>query len=102
MDKQVKLTYRNLCMMRDRIHGLTVREIASVWGVSVRVVSSGINRVASGCMRDAMTQTQGDPEHPATPRFTVEEFTTDPRGAMVAIMEERISKIEELYPSVKD
>ncbi len=101
MDRKIKDDYRDLCMMRDRIHGMTLKEIAMVWGCTVRTASSRINKVASECMRQAMEQTQGDPDHPAAVRFTVEEFTKDPRGAMVAIMEEHIAGIEERFPDVR-
>ena len=101
MDPKIKNTYRDLCMMRDRIHGMTIKEIAAVWGCTARTASNRINATASECMRQAMEQTQGDPDHPSTPRFTVEEFTLDPRAAMVAIMEEHIAAIEERFPDVR-
>jgi hypothetical protein len=52
-------------------------------------------------MRQAMEQTQGDPDHPATMRFTLEEFTRDPRFAMAAIMRSHLAKIEEQFPELQ-
>lgn len=101
MDKKIIDDYRDLCMMRDRIGGASIQEVATVWGCTVRTASRHIKAVASECMRQAMEQTQGDPDHPSTPRFTVEDFTKDPRAAMVAIMGELIKRIEKTYPGVK-
>jgi len=100
-DKKTKDDYRDLRMMQDRIDGHPIAAIACAWGCTVRTASAHIKAIASECMRQAMTQTQGDPEHPATPRFTLEEFTTDPRSAMVAIMRSHIAAIEEKYPGVQ-
>ncbi len=101
-DNNVQVHYNKFLMMRDRIGGMTVKEVAVTWGVTASTAGRYINAVASDCMREAMTQTQGDPDHPSTPRFTIEEFTTDPRAAMVAIMEEHIKTIEAKCPGVKD
>lgn len=101
MDCKIRREYKKLIMTRERVRGLTVKEIAAAYGVTPRQAGSWINACASDCMRDAMRQTQGDPDHPATVRFTVEEFTTDPRGAMIAILEEKITKVETLFPNVK-
>lgn len=98
---KIKQEYTKFLMMRDRLRGMTIKEIASTWGVTPSSASRYVNAVASECMRIAMAQTQGDPEHPSTPRFTVEDFTNDPRAAMVAIMEEQITKLEKNYPDVK-
>ena len=88
-------------MFRDRMRGESLKEVADIWGCTVRFASRHINAVASECMRQAMEQTQGDPDHPSTPRFTVEDFTKDPRAAMVAIMDELIERIEKQYPGIK-
>jgi hypothetical protein len=101
-DNKVKAHYNRFLMMRDRINGATVKEIAVTWGVTASTAGRYINGVASDCMREAMTQTQGDPDHPSTPRFTIEEFTTDPRAAMVAIMEDHIRALETKCPGVKE
>lgn len=100
MEKVIKDTYRDLCMMRDRINGASLKEVALAWGCTTRTASRHIKLTASECMRQAMEQTQGDPDHPSTPRFTVEEFTKDPRAAMVAIMEEHISRLEKQFPGL--
>lgn len=102
MDKKIKQEYNRHLMTRDRISGATVKEIAEMYGVTASTAGRYINAVASECMRQAMAQTQGDPDHPSTPRFTVEEFTTDPRAAMVAILLEHITAIERKFPGVKE
>lgn len=102
MNKKIRDDYRDLCMMRDAIAGEDMQTIAMAWGCTVRTASSRIRRTASEMMRQAMEQTQGDPDHPASSRFTLEEFTADPRGAMVAIMRGHIETIERDYPILKD
>lgn len=99
--QQIHNDYRDLRMMKDRMEGVSLKEIALAWGCTVRTASKHIQTVASECMRQAMEQTQGDPDHPSTPRFTVEEFTKDPRGAMIAIMNGHLKTIEERFPDVK-
>lgn len=102
MDQSIKKDYNKLLMTRDRIRGATIKEIGEMWGVTARTASRYVNATASECMRKAMEQTQGDPDHPSTPRFTVEEFTTDPRAAMVAILLEHITAVERQFPGVKE
>lgn len=100
-DKKLKNDYRDLCMLRDRLNGLSMQEISAVWGTTVRTASTHVKAMASECMRKAMEQTQGDPDHPSTPRFTLEEFTRDPREAMIAILTTLIAQIEEQYPDIQ-
>lgn len=100
-DKKIKNDYRDLRMMQDQIDGHPTETIAAAWGCTVRTARSHIKATASECMRQAMEQTQGDPDHPSTPRFTLEEFTKDPRAAMVGIMQTHIAAIEEKYPGIQ-
>ena len=100
-DKKIKNDYCDLRMMQDQIDGHPTETIAAAWGCTVRTARSHIKATASECMRQAMEQTQGDPDHPSTPRFTLEEFTKDPRAAMVGIMQTHIAAIEEKYPGIQ-
>jgi hypothetical protein len=100
-DKKIKDEYRDLRMMQDRIDGQLIETISAAWGCTVRTARSHIKATASECMRQAMEQTQGDPDHPSSPRFTIEEFTKDPRAAMVAIMRSHIAAIEEKYTALQ-
>ncbi len=100
-DKKLKNDYRDLCMTRDTINGLSLKEVAAVWGCTPRTATIHVKAMASECMRKAMEQTQGDPDHPSTPRFTLEEFTRDPREAMIAILTTLIAQIEEQYPDIQ-
>ena len=100
-DKKTATDYRDLRMMQDTIDGHPMEHIAVAWGCSKRVASSHVKAIASECMRQAMEQTQGDPDHPAITRFTVEEFTRDPRAAMVGIMRSHIAAIEEKYREIQ-
>jgi hypothetical protein len=100
-DKKLKEDYRDLRMMQDQIDGHPIEAISAAWGCTVRTARAHIKATASECMRQAMEQTQGDPDHPSTPRFKLEEFTKDPRSAMVAIMRNHIAAIEEKYPGLQ-
>jgi len=100
-DKKIADDYRDLRMMQDKIDGHPIAHIATAWGCSNRVAMSHVKATASECMRQAMEQTQGDPDHPAVSRFTLEEFTKDPRAAMVAIMRSHIAAIEEKYKEIQ-
>ena len=100
-DKKVRDDYRDLRMMQDQIDGHSIETISAAWGLTVRTARARIKAIASECMRQAMEQTQGDPDHPSTTRFTLEEFTLDPRSAMVGIMRTHIAAIEEKYPGVQ-
>ena len=100
-DEKVKRDYRDLRMMQDTTDGHPVKEIAAAWGITPATAGKRIKAVASECMRQAMEQTQGDPDHPSTPRWTLEEFTRDPRAAMLAIMRGHIAAIEERYKGIQ-
>jgi hypothetical protein len=102
MDPKIVNEYRSLLMMRECLAGELVKDIAARYGVTARTASQRIKAAATACMREAMRQTQGDPEHPATVRFTVEEFTADPREAMDAMMRTFINVIETRYPQIKE
>ncbi len=101
VDKKIQDDYRDLRMMQDKIDGHPAETIAAAWGCTVRRARSRVKAMASECMRQAMEQTQGDPDHPSSPRFTLEEFTKDPRAAMVAVMRTHIAAIEEKYPGLQ-
>lgn len=96
-DKNIKAHYTDLRMMQDKLDGHDVATIAAAWGCTKRVAHAHIKAIASECMRQAMEQTQADPDHPSTQRFTLEDFTRDPRAAMAAIMRSHIAAIEERY-----
>lgn len=91
---KVRDRYRDLMMMKAIMQGRKYKEVASVYRLSPRTTSRRVKDIASEMMRDAMQQTQGDPDHPATVRWTVEEFTADPRGCMRAMMNYHIEKLE--------
>jgi hypothetical protein len=99
-DKKIQAHYNDLQMMRDKLAGSSVGEIAAAWGCTKRTAHARIKSIASECMRQAMEQTQGDPDHPATQRFTLEDFTRDPRAAMEGIMRSHIAAIEERYREI--
>ena len=92
--------YRDLCMMRDVVHGVDYKTVAMLWGCTVRTARGHVKGVAMEMMRLAMVNTQGIPEHPATMRFRIEEFTADPRACMVAMMNDEIRKLEERFPDI--
>lgn len=90
----VRDRYRDLLMMREVSLGAKFKDVAATYGLSPRTVSMRVKTMASEMMREAMTQTQGDPNHPAEVRWTVEEFTRDPRGCMNAMMKHHIELLE--------
>ncbi len=101
LPKSLTDDHRDLCMLRDMLRGLTLKEIAMVWGCSKRTASMHIKSMGSDMMRAVFVATQGDTEHPASPRWTVEEFTSDPRGCLVAMTQQHIDNIEKQYPRIK-
>jgi len=93
--------YRDLCILRDRLAGCTVKEIALLWGCTVRVANNRIKAAAAEMMREVFKATQGDPDHPASPRWTIEEFTADPRACLVLMTTYHIDKLRETYSALK-
>ena len=100
-DAKLRDAYRDLCMMREKVGGAEFKAIGLVYGVSTRTASMRVRNIASEMMRKAMQNTQADPDHPTPARFTVHEFTSDPKGCMVAMMNDEIVRLEELYPALK-
>lgn len=107
MEKQFELPkslvddYRDLCMLRDMLRGMSVKEISMAWGTTTRTANNHIKAMASDMMRAIFVATQGDIEHPSSPRWTVEEFTSDPRGCLIAMTNTHIENIEGQYPRIK-
>jgi len=100
LPKSLRDDYRDLCMLRDMMHGLSVKEIAMVWGCTSRTAAIHIKTMGSDMMRAVFVAVQGDPEHPAVPRWTLEEFTKDPRGCLIAMTDQHIATIEKQYPTI--
>lgn len=96
----VRDQYRDLLMMQAITLGHPYKEVAAKYAISPRTCSRRVKDIASECMRQAMEQTQGDPDHPAAVRWTVEEFCADSRGCMVAMMKHHISKLEGEHPGL--
>ncbi len=96
----VRDQHRDLLMMRAIMGGKPYRAVAAVYGVTSRTCSRRVKDIASEMMRQAMEQTQGDPEHPATVRWTVEEFCADSRSCMIAMMAHHLEQIEKQYPAL--
>ena len=101
LPKSLLTDYRDLCMLRDMMRGHSVKEIALMMGCTTRTASIHIKTMASNMMREAFVNTQGDPEHPANPRWTLEEFSHDPRGCLIAMTDMHIENIEKTYPRIK-
>lgn len=96
----VRDLYRDLQMMQAMTLGHSYKDVASNYGVSARTCSRRVKDIASECMRQAMEQTQGDPDHPAQVRWTVEEFCADSRGCMVVMMKHHIEQLEGEHPGL--
>ena len=101
LPKSLQDDYRDLCMLRDMLRGLTMKELSVLWGCTVRVANNHVKAMASDMMRAVFVATQGDPEHPSSPRWTLEEFTKDPRGCLIAMTNTHIENIEGQYPRIK-
>ena len=93
--------YRDLCMLRDRMQGESVKAISMAWGCTVRTANNHLKSTASEMMRQVFVATQGDPEHPSNPRWTIEEFTGDPRACLVLMTATHIDNLERAYPLLK-
>lgn len=93
--------YRDLKMMAQIINGFDYKAIAMLWGVSVAVAMERVKSVAFEIMRIVMANVKANPDHPAPARWTVDEFTKDPRGCMVAMMRDEIRKLEAEWPELK-
>ena len=104
LNPKLRDEYRDLLMMRTLIGGKTMAGVAEQYGLSRRTASRRVRDMASEMMRRAMESTVGDMDHPGADkaRFTVVEFTADPRAAMVILMHETIAKLEEQYPALKE
>lgn len=96
----VRDLYRDLQMMRAITLGHPYKDVAASYAVSARTCSRRVKDIASEMMRQAMEQTQGDPDHPAAVRWTVEEFCADSRGCMVAMMKHHIEQLEGEHPGL--
>ena len=93
--------YRDLCLLRERLEGVPVKSLALAWGCTVRTVNSHLKETASEMMRQVFVATQGDPEHPSSPRWTIEEFTADPRACLALMTTTHIDNLERAYPLLK-
>lgn len=100
LPKQLRAEYRDLCMLRDTLAGTPMRGIAHLWGCTVRTANKHVKAMASEMMREVFVNVQGDPEHPAQTRWTVEDFTQDPRGCLVAMTRTQIERLEQSYPAL--
>ena len=100
LDAKLKDEYRDLLMLRERMQGATIKSVAVRWGCTDRTASWRIRSTGYEMMQLAMKATQADPEHPANARFTVEDFTGDPRSCMAAMMRDTIAKLEREFPAL--
>jgi transposase len=98
---KVRDLYRDLQMMHAIMQGHAYTKVAATYGVSPRTCSRRVKDIASECMRQAMEQTQGDPDHPAAVRWTVEEFCADSRGCMIAMMKHHMEQLEGEHPGLR-
>ncbi len=101
LPKSLTDDYRDLCMVRDMLRGMLLKEIAMAWGCTTRTAAMHIKTMSSDMMRAVFVGVQGDPEHPSNPRWTLEEFTKDPRGCLIAMTDTHIENIERQYPRIK-
>lgn len=101
LPKSLTNDYRDLCMLRDTLRGMSMKEISMTWGCTVRTAGNHVKAMASDMMRAVFVATQGDIEHPSSPRWTIEEFTGDPRSCLIAMTQTHIDNIEKQYPRIK-
>jgi hypothetical protein len=101
LPRELRNDYRDLCMLRDMLCGHTTKEIALMWGCTTRTALKHIRATGSEMMRQVFVATQGDPEHPGTSRWTIEEFTANPRSCLVAMTFTHIENLEKQYPALK-
>lgn len=99
-DAKLRDQYRDLQMMKSVMEGKAIKFVAAATGISPRTCRRRVNIMAGEMMRRVMEQTQGDPDHPAEVRYTVEEFTANPRGCLVSIMQDTIREIERQFPDL--
>ena len=100
LDAKLRDEYRDLQMMEQVMEGAPIKSVAELYAVSPRTCRNRVNTIASEMMRRVMVSTQGDPEHPATVRFTVEEFTNNPRGCLQSMMHDTIRELEKQFPAL--
>jgi hypothetical protein len=101
LDAKLRDQHRDLKMMREVMGGRAIANVASDYGLSPRTCRNRVNTIGTTMMRAVMAATQGDPEHPSTVRFTVEEFTNNPRGCLKAMMDDTIRELEQQFPALK-
>jgi len=98
LDAKLRDEHRDLLMMRDVMEGKAIKYVAACHGISPRTARRRVQLIGSEMMRRVMESTQSDPDHPASARWTVEEFTADPRGCMHAMMMDTLRTIEARFP----
>jgi len=101
LPKTLRDDYRDLCMLRDMLRGHSTKELALKWDCTPRTVNRHIKQMSFNMMRSVFRSIQGDPEHPSTPRWTVEEFCNDSRGCLITMTDTHIAGIERTYPRIK-
>lgn len=101
LPRELRNDYRDLCMLRDMLCGHSTKEIALMWGCTVRTANKHIKATGSEMMRQVFVATQGDPEHPSQPRWTIEEFTANPRSCLVTMTFSHVENLEKQYPALK-
>ena len=97
---KVRDLHRDLQMMHAIMQGHAYTKVAASFGVSPRTCSRRVKDIASEMMRQAMEQTQGDPDHPAQVRWTVEQFCADSRACMIVMMKHHIEQLEGEHPQL--
>lgn len=101
LNAKLRDEYRDLQMMEQVMEGAPIKSVAELYGVSPRLCRARVNTIASEMMRRVMLNTQGDPDHPSTVRFTVEEFTNNPRGCLQSMLQDSIREIENQFPMLR-
>ena len=100
--KKTAEQYKNLCMLRDRMHGGTSPWLAERYGVSSRASVRRCRKTFIGLQIMVMENVKADPDGPREGCFTLDEFNKDPQKCRMEMLTALLGQLERAYPALTD
>ena len=94
--------YKNLSMLRDRMHGGTSPWLAVRYGISSRSVVRRCRKTFIELQVMVMENVKADPAGPREGCFTLDDFNRDPQKCRMATLDKLLTQLERSYPALTD
>jgi len=99
--KKTAEQYKNLCMLRDRMHGGTTPFLAERYDLSGRAVVRRCKQTFIGLQVMVMENVKADPAGPREGCFTLDDFNRDPQKCRMETLTNLLEQLEQAYPTLK-